>query len=453
MGRAGMVSSASVTTIWATTKDFGGDDWAKAVVVQSNGQVVVAGTAAFGDRGGTGKIALTRYNPDLTPDLSFGVGGTVTNALVAGKENDARAMVLDATATGNQGKFVVAGAIGQRTGSSGYDFAVARYTTSGVLDTSFGGGQGFARTDVSGRLKGSTYADDAAYAVAIDNTPGTNYDKVVAAGYATTSTGTTVALVRYTATGALDTTFNSGGPIPGTLEIKLAGVAVGVAIDSSGNYVVTGSVGNPNHMSDPTSNGTVFLARVTPSGTLDASFGNGGIVQTTFGYNNDGHLSGLAIDAGDNIVVVGDADPISGSGLASTLVARYTPTGVLDASFGGGAGYIFSGYNVHNGSQAFRYNAVAIQPGTGAIYAAGRGYLPKTDPTFYPASFIVSRYTTAGALDTTFNGTGEVSYSFANASNGQTARALALGPNGDVALAGELQPAGSNDWGVVHIQP
>src|SRR5207245_5340246 len=55
--------------------DFGGDDEAAALALQSDGKIVVTGFS-FSDAGGS-DIALARSNPDGTLDASFGSGGRV----------------------------------------------------------------------------------------------------------------------------------------------------------------------------------------------------------------------------------------------------------------------------------------------------------------------------------------------------------------------------------------
>ena len=105
------------------TDILGGGDQANAVAVQPDGKIVVAGSAVR--NGIDGDFALVRYNADGTPDQSFGTGGIVTTDL--GTQSDAaRALVI-----APDGKIVVAG-------SAGEDIGLARYTSGGVLDTTFG---------------------------------------------------------------------------------------------------------------------------------------------------------------------------------------------------------------------------------------------------------------------------------------------------------------------------
>jgi len=93
------------------TIDFGGSlsDRAEDAVLQPDGRIVVAGSTS-----GTGDIAVARLNPNGAPDTTFGTGGKATvHFRVAAFGN--------AVALQPNGRIVVAG---QRTG--GDDFAVAR---------------------------------------------------------------------------------------------------------------------------------------------------------------------------------------------------------------------------------------------------------------------------------------------------------------------------------------
>src|SRR6476659_154052 len=107
------------------TTDFGGNDQAKAVAVQGDGKIVVAGN------GGPGG-AVARYNPNGSLDTSFsGDGKQTTNFLSA-----------SGIALQGDGKIAV-------VGSSGNDFGLARYNANGSLDTSFSG-DGKQTTDFGG---------------------------------------------------------------------------------------------------------------------------------------------------------------------------------------------------------------------------------------------------------------------------------------------------------------
>src|SRR5262249_19459262 len=114
--------------------DFGGDDLANAVALQSDGKIVAAGRTQVG---GVSSFALVRYNADASLDTTFGTGGKVaTDSL-----GDAFALSIR-----SDGKIVVAGGRTQSPST----FVLARYNSDGSLDTTFGSGGTVVRTDFSG---------------------------------------------------------------------------------------------------------------------------------------------------------------------------------------------------------------------------------------------------------------------------------------------------------------
>ena len=99
-------------------------DYATAVAIQADGKIVVAGTS---NGSGTNDFALARYTTAGALDATFGTGGKVTTDIGA---DYGYAVAIQA-----DGKIVVAGE--SNGGAGNNDFALARYTTAGVLDTTF----------------------------------------------------------------------------------------------------------------------------------------------------------------------------------------------------------------------------------------------------------------------------------------------------------------------------
>ena len=133
---------------------------------------------------------------------------------------------------------------------------------SGDVDQTFG---------TLGRVKTHFYAGfDAAGAVAVQND-----GKIVVAGFADDASFISVlAVARYDADGNLDAAFGSGGEVTIDLGI-VSSVRVDLAIDAAGRIVVVGTVTR-----DPSLPSDVGVARLTPGGDLDATFGVGGTVTT-----------------------------------------------------------------------------------------------------------------------------------------------------------------------------
>jgi len=275
-------------------------------------------------------------------DSTFGSGGKLTLALPGAND------VARGTAIQSDGKIVA-------VGSDGNDFTLARYTTTGALDATFGTA-GTVTTDFSGGV-------DQAFAVVIDSN-----GKFVVAGSATNTsnvspTGTDFALARYNANGTLDATFGTGGKVV-TDFLSSSDQAAAIRIDSNNKIVVAGRAFNPG--SPPSTPSTSFdfaLARYNTNGSLDGSFGTGGKTITDF-FGNSDQASAIAIQSSDGkIVVAGVAQNCNvGNNFA---LARYNTDGTLDGGFGT-AGKLTTDFA--GGDD--RASAVAIQS-DGKIVVAG----------------------------------------------------------------------------------
>ena len=130
---------------------FGGDgkvatdfvrrrDYANAIVVQADGKLVAGGYATYSRTNGRDRFALARYNADGTLDTTFSSDGKLTTDFT--RRND---VVLDLELQPD-GRIVAVG-LSSADGSNS-SFALARYTGDGTLDVSFGG-DGKVRTDFS----------------------------------------------------------------------------------------------------------------------------------------------------------------------------------------------------------------------------------------------------------------------------------------------------------------
>jgi uncharacterized delta-60 repeat protein len=227
--------------------------------------------------GTTSDFALWRYSLSATPVSTFGTAGKVTTLLAASKEAHATAMARQSTQ-----KILLAGHIYDSSASS-YDAAIARYTTAGVLDTTFGT-SGIALTGQSGTA--------AVTSIAVQPD-----DRIVAAGYTSPGTDTQLTVWRLTAAGALDSTFGTGGVAVFSFT-ALGGRATGVALQTDGRIVVTGSVSGLG-----TSNMTVF--RLLPDGTVDGDFNGGPIISSSALVDS---ADAVAIQADGAIVVAGTSN-------------------------------------------------------------------------------------------------------------------------------------------------
>ena len=270
-----------------------------------------------------------------------------------------------------------------------------------------------------GQVKTHFYSGfDAASAVAVQGD-----GKIVAAGFADDAGFTPrLAVARYDANGTLDPAFGSGGTV--TIDLFIASnVRVDLAIDAAGRIVVVGTVTR-----DPFLPSDVGVARLTPGGALDATFGVGGTVTTDIaGFADEGNS--VAIQSDGKIVVAGTANGGASSGAADFAVARYNPDGSLDASFDtdGKVTTDFSGFDD-------RGNGVAIQ-GDGSIVVAGTA-----KPANDTSDFGVVRYDANGTLDTTFDGDGKALTDIAGDWDEGNAVAIQPGDGYIVVVGGAIVP-------------
>ena len=423
--------------IYSTLTDLAPNtEVAHAVAVQTDGKIVVGGDSnntQVTQGQDIGAFTVVRYNADLSLDTSFGTSGVQTTYITPGQNNAVRAMAIQ-----SDGKIVLAGWTATGSQSAGDDnFAIARYTTSGVLDTSFGSGKGYVTTNVAdfmrGKKKGSPAATDHANAVAID--PNGN---LIAVGWANTPTGSTaMAIARYTPTGTLDTSFNSTGPLPGTELISpvanSANQAYSVLVEPVGStykIVVGGnSSAGPGHF---------LLVRLNSDGTLDTSFATNGIYDNSSTLNGSG-AEALALDSSGNIVASGS----HWGGVANNfLVLRFTSGGALDTTFNS-TGYVVTDvanllFGSGNTSDA---RSLAIQQ-NGNIVAGGWVAIPDGFPNAGNGEVALASYNPNGTPDTTFSSTGVFAFTPGGAGDAQ-AYGIALESSGNIVTAGYGSPATS----------
>jgi uncharacterized delta-60 repeat protein len=295
----------------------GGEDeilWQLAL--QPDGKIVAAGEAVTATGGFD--VALARFNTDGTLDAGFGRGGKVTTAIGPGTRTD-NAFQVRVVASG---KIVVGGFADMGPGAGGRNFLLVRYNPNGTLDGSFGAG-GIVVTQVAP-------GDGREIAVGMMIDAG---NRIILSGQANMGAGAggfNFALARYTSDGSLDASFGAGGMVTTAIAPgdNFDGAIAGVGIDAAGKIAVAGSADNSGNFDTD-----LALARYNADGSLDSSFGTGGTVTTNVGPGGE-FARDLAIQPTGRILVGGGTDVEGVNG--DSLVARYNPDGSLDATFGSG---------------------------------------------------------------------------------------------------------------------
>ena len=290
------------------------------------------------------------------------------------------------------------------TGTAGIESAQQGFTVTvrgpaGSLDTSFAGG--IVDTPIG---TGEDYAQ--AMAVQADG-------RIVVAGSTTTTQGTDIALVRYQRDGAIDMSFGTGGKVV-TPVGSGSDEAYAVALQADGKIVVAGG-------SHQGASGIDFvLLRYNADGSLDAGFGTGGKVTTSFGNQTDRAYAVLI--QSDNRIVVGGETTQGASGVDFAL-ARYLSDGSLDASFGTGGRVVTSLKNDASGEHVYALALQTIANVEHIVAVGGEG------------DFMAARYTPAGTLDPSF-GTGGRIVGLFNATIG-SAHGVLVTPDNKLVIAGQ----------------
>ncbi len=198
------------------------------VFIQPDGKIAAAGSVTF-DFNQSADFALVRYNADGSLDTSFSSDGKVVTDFF-GSADTAFALAFQ-----SDGKYVAAGTATE-SGSTDHHFALARYSTDGSIDPTFG---------LNGKVITMFGTLDTAHALVIQAD-----GKLVAGGIAGTRPPAQpefpdfdFALARYNTDGSLDSAFGSGGKV---FTDFLGGVdqAFALALQPDGKLVAGGGAGD-----------------------------------------------------------------------------------------------------------------------------------------------------------------------------------------------------------------
>ena len=429
-GDGGVVSDPSTL--------FSPFNWNSVLAVQSDGRILEAISTpgcAF---------EIVRENTDGSPDATFGTGGAVFVALSQtgaisepggpGSLQDALTPPATPTAMTVQadGKILVAGdfVYGYTEVFPHADYPgevlpdvvvlaplthafIARFNTDGSLDTSFGDG-GVVLSHFGSDDGSAPQAIDAANALVVQPD-----GKIVVAGASTEQPSQPVqtALVRYNPDGSLDTTFGDGGVVPGPSGADIASLA----LQGDGGIVAAGTVHTPAGGTD------VLAARFNSDGSLDATFGDGGLVGTSVGDFGVSYATDVAVQANGDVTATGVAYMRGPDyqDFQQDFLVRYTPDGQVDATFGDGGQVLVNG-----------------QPSDGvvdpqlALQADGKILL--ADTTSYNADpgsqVVLMRFDGDGEFDPAFGDGGVVATTLGL--EGVATRGLVLEPDGGIVAAG-----------------
>ena len=348
-----------VNGIVTTDIQLGSDDVVYSIAIQSNGSIILAG---YSDDGSNKNAAMIRLTSNGTLDTTFGTSGKVLTDFITSRADEIKTVKIHAL-TGN---IIVGGTSSLTTTNS--QGVIARYTSSGILDTTF---------NTTGKvLLPNTFGAGTYYHIIEDLAVKTN-GKISAVGWVNQQ-GLQWSANHYgcrvNSNGTLDTTFSTDGAITAnggfngddksfslvlnsddsilfagggylsTLEYDyflglydsvgtsavgkalfdygslIKDISYGMGIDSTGKIVMAGS-----NVTSTTSS-TFGIGRVNANYTIDSTFGTAGKVTTTFGTNTANEAFDMTIQADDKIIAVG----YTGNDFA---IARYNGTTLSNNEF------------------------------------------------------------------------------------------------------------------------
>ncbi|MEZ5018287.1 MAG: T9SS type A sorting domain-containing protein [Flavipsychrobacter sp.] len=335
----------------------------------------------------------TSWSQTIALDPSFDGDGIVTTDI--NKLNDAsKAIALQV-----DGKIV---ATGYSTKNNKNEFCTIRYNVDGSIDKSFGN-NGIVATAFPGN--GSSLAN----AIAIQDN-----GKIIVAGNAEG-----MAIARYNTDGSLDGNFGNGGMVL-TNNPNSTAIANSILLQPDGKIIVGG-----HYQNTPPDGYAYILARYNSNGSLDATFGNGGIsiidIAAGQGLGALDFLRKIVLQPNGKIIAVGVSGP------NATLV-RLESNGDTDSLFGIN-GIVTTNYSTSGNSI---FNDVMIQP-DGKIVAAG-------STTAAVPNFLVARFNANGQPDINFGNNGAVTIGHSTMQNYATS--VLLQPDGKILAGGVINDNG-----------
>jgi uncharacterized delta-60 repeat protein len=379
--------------------DFGNNEFARIVALQSNGNIVVA-------VGGSADFALVRYNADGTLDDTFGDGGRVVTDF-SGSQGGCSGVAIQ-----TDGKIVAAGSryVGGSNGSG--DFALARYNLDGSLDTMFGNG-GKVITDFGGY-------DDFASGLVLQSD-----GKIVVTGTSYNGSNNDFALARYNTDGSLDTSFDVDGKV--TTDFGARGTygdeVINIGLQHDGKIIVLGQLDNSLVIYSR----IIAVARYNADGTLDTTFDSDGKVTTGFVSGPHHTIADIAVQSDGKIIVAGNYQE-------NTAMLRLNVDGTLDRSFDGDGRVLTPNRDPLREADAFF--SIALQS-DGKIVLAGQSL----DEATGKSDVFLTRYNTNGSVDTSFGVDGRVTTSFGDFVYA-SGRSVAVQSDGKIVVAGGIVPSG-----------
>ena len=290
------------------------------IVVQSDGKIVVASGTKAADSSGN-VFTMIRLTADGALDTSFGTHGIVETDIGAILDADT-ADAVHAMASDASGNIYLAGTVRFNSGGSGANYAVAKYSSGGILDESYGT-HGVTVIDFDGAGVGNHYCMAAAFDAG---------GKLVVGGSAYIGTTSYAAFVRLDSNGSLDPDFGTGGILT-TTEIATYAQVTAITVQPVSNKIIAAGYYTDTTILSP------FVVSLTDAGAVSAIFKT----RISEDSGNSDQPRTIACDSAGGIYIVNTAKTTSGEytfGVAkvksdlSALDSTFNATGTVLRSFG-----------------------------------------------------------------------------------------------------------------------
>ncbi len=285
------------------------------------------------------------------------------------------------------------------TGFSGRGMVIWRYNVYGILDKTFGNNGIVVFDKSSWSIGNSIYVD--------------KNGKIYVTGCRSNSSGNFNMMIwKYNRDGKLDKTFGNGGIVVYNDSYKEKCYdGKSIYVDSNGKIYVAGLVINDKGREDYKvidygENASMVVWRYNVDGTLDKTFGNGGIVvhKGAAGGNKGDRGLSIYVDKNGKIYVTGYS--YNSRGNFNMVIWRYNRDGILDKTFGNRGIVVFDKSELSSGKSIYVDK-------NGKIYVTGISYNSNGN-----SDMIIWRYNEDGTLDETFGNEGIVVHNGAAGGNG-----------------------------------
>jgi uncharacterized delta-60 repeat protein len=244
-------------------------------------------------------------------------------------------------------------------------------------------------------------------------------------------------IARFTASGALDLTFNGTGKQTVTFSAASStsiDTPTDVKIQADGKIVVAGSarIGSSDDFA---------VARLNANGSLDTTFDTDGMatVAVDLGGTNNDHAASVDLQSDGKLIVYGDAADVSTQALA---VVRLNTNGSLDTTFASDA----SGRRIIRFGSTDTAGQVVVQSDDKIVLGATGDFSGDDD-------MAVIRLTANGQLDKSFaaGGIASLAIDLNGAANDDVSRGIAVQANGKIVVVGQASDGTLNHLALVRL--